>query len=119
MKTSSGDFHSVNDRFNMFNSILSEYETYNISGGSLHIYLEDGNKSVDDIKFCRDYAERNKDWIGVYLCEELLFFGEEFIQLLIEEDSLSAFTTWNSRHPVNFEEQQHLLEQDIKRINGP
>lgn len=95
---SSGDFHSVNDRFDMFNSILNEYMTYNVSGGSLHIYLEDGNKGIDNIKFCRDYAEKRKDWIGVYLCEELLFFGDEFITLLIEKDSLYAFATWVQRN---------------------
>jgi hypothetical protein len=98
MKTNVGQFNSVDDRFNMFNSVLDEYTTYNVSGGSLHIYLEDGNKSILDIKFCKSYAEKNKDWIGLYLCEELLFFGEEFIVLLIEEDALSAFATWKSRN---------------------
>lgn len=93
-KTPSGHFNDYDARFDMFNSILDTYQMYNVSGGSLHIYLEDGNKGIDSIEFCKNYAKEHGDWIGVYLCEELLYFGEKFINTLIDDDILIAIAEW-------------------------
>lgn len=89
-----GRFNDYDARFDMFNSVLNTYEMYNISGGSLHIYLEDGNKDIISIEFCKNYAKENNDWIGVYLCEELLHFGEKFIKTLIDDDIWIAIAEW-------------------------
>lgn len=41
-------------------------------GGSLHIYLDDGNWSLSSIVHCREWAIERKDTDGVALCELLL-----------------------------------------------
>lgn len=96
-RTSFGRFDFYDQRFDMFNQLLNVYEQYNVSGGSLHIYLEDGNKGVGNIEFCKKYALENGDLIGAHLCNELLYFGEEFINNLIDEDIHLAWAVWKSR----------------------
>jgi len=44
----------------------------NDAGGSLHIVLDDGNISDDDVTFCINYAKKKGDTKGVELAEILL-----------------------------------------------
>lgn len=89
-----GRFKYDHERFRMFNDILNTYLEHNVSGGSLHIYLDDGNKGVSNLEFCRNYAFEHKDWIGVYLCDEFLYYGEKFIDDYIDYDIHVAYAFW-------------------------
>ena len=44
----------------------------NGAGGSLHLVLDDGNVSDDNVKFCIDYAEKKGDTEGAALGRKLL-----------------------------------------------
>lgn len=41
-------------------------------GGNLHIVLDDGNVSDDDVRFCLELAKKAGDLDGVELAEKLL-----------------------------------------------
>lgn len=75
--------------------LFSLYLEQNCSAGSLHIVLDDGNKSKADIEFCIKYAVDNQDYLGAYLGQILLQIPEknlkenQFIEDALEE------ATWN------------------------
>lgn len=52
--------------------LVLEYCSRNLTGGSLHIVLDDGNIDDDDILFCREYAVEQDDESGVELADLLL-----------------------------------------------
>lgn len=56
----------------LFRTIYNAYLDENPAGGSLHIVLSDGNNSDDDIIFCMEKAMERKDWVAVYLAENML-----------------------------------------------
>lgn len=43
----------------------------NLAGGNLHVVLDDGNLDDRFIFFCREQAEAEADWLGVYICDWL------------------------------------------------
>ncbi len=48
------------------------YAAGNLSGGSLHIVLDDGNTARGHVEWCRDYARGCLDADGFDLAEDLL-----------------------------------------------
>lgn len=57
--------------------VVSDFTDYrekpgNGAWGSLHIVLDDGNVTDDDVRFCIDWAEHNGDSDGKRLGEVLL-----------------------------------------------
>jgi len=55
-------------------NFIEEYKDMedNSTGGSLHIYTDDGNCEDDSIEFCIEYAKDGKDIFGVALGKLLL-----------------------------------------------
>ena len=47
------------------------YYSFHPAGGSLHIVLDDGNISYDDLEFCAAFANTEKDYFGYALSKEL------------------------------------------------
>lgn len=52
--------------------LVEEYMSRNLTGGSLHIVLEDGNIDNDDVLFCKEYAIEQGDLFGIELADILL-----------------------------------------------
>ena len=50
-----------------FYEIYTMYLQMNITGGSLHIVLDDGNNSDDSIEFCYNYAKERGDVAGMLI----------------------------------------------------
>lgn len=48
----------------------------NISGGSLHICLDDGNLSQTDLIYCQNFAKEEGDYFGYFLATLMLEFTE-------------------------------------------
>lgn len=60
-------------------SVLAKARTYyeaHPAGGSLHIVLADGNIEADHVRFCVEYAQKEKDAEGEALAMELLCLTE-------------------------------------------
>ena len=75
----------------IFDFITYYYEELeNRTGGSLHIVLDDGNVEHSNIFYCREYALKNEDSFGVFLCDILRLFSEKEL-----EDMYS--TSWGAR----------------------
>lgn len=55
-----------------FKMIYEEYVEQNITGGSLHIVLDDGNNEDDHIEFCFNYAKEHGDVAGMYIASKLI-----------------------------------------------
>ena len=47
----------------------------NLSGGSLHIVLDDGNVRDCDVRYCVEFAQKRCDSDGVSLAETLLLMS--------------------------------------------
>ena len=64
-----------------------------ITGGPLHIWLDDGNCDTDDILFClkqcQEQPERIESRIGTYICKE-------YLKMSIEERSVFEWL-WRGR----------------------
>ena len=62
------------------------FDLDNMSGGNLHIALDDGNLSEGNINFCQEEAEKNNDSFGVFLCRLIREFTEEELEELYYKD---------------------------------
>lgn len=62
------------------------FDLDNMSGGNLHIALDDGNLSEGNIHFCQEEAEQNNDSFGIFLCRLMREFTEEELEKLYEKD---------------------------------
>ena len=61
-------------------------ELGNISGGYLHIALDDGNLSFSDIEFCIEECLKNNDSFGFFLGNLMLKFTEEELEAMYDDD---------------------------------
>ena len=68
------------DSVSTIKELFSLYLEQNITAGSLHIVLDDGNISKSDIEFCINYAVEHKDYLGAYLGEILLQIPESILK---------------------------------------
>lgn len=57
----------------------------NETGGSLHIALDDGNLTDDDLRWCVHHARERGDHDAVWIAARLLTFNQEARADLIEE----------------------------------
>jgi hypothetical protein len=53
-------------------ALAKRYHERNVVWGSLHVVLEDGNTSDDNVRFCIEWAEQERDADGVTLAKWLL-----------------------------------------------
>ena len=53
-------------------SYINEYYNEHITGGCLHIVLDDGNYEDEHVKFCVDYAIKRHDLAAEEIARELL-----------------------------------------------
>lgn len=68
------------------NSLFGAYYAANVTWGSLHIALDDGNCKRSDFEFCLNYAVQHKDYLGAYLASVILSMPDYLIAEL-EQDS--------------------------------
>lgn len=59
-------------------------ELGNVTGGSLHIVLSDGNIKPGHIKYCLGYAELSNDHVGAALAKCLLELTDKQVQEVYE-----------------------------------
>jgi hypothetical protein len=57
----------------------------NITAGSLHIVLSDGNIEREYIDFCLKFAKERRDWVGVALAKCLLELKPEDVEKIYKE----------------------------------
>lgn len=55
-------------------------ELGNGTGGTLHIALDDGNVSENDIWFCQEYAQKNNDHFGYFIATLMRYFTEDELE---------------------------------------
>lgn len=72
------------------------FDLDNMSGGNLHISLDDGNLKEVDIFFCQEEAKKNNDSFGVFLTRLMREFTEEELEELYEKDWFGMNTENNS-----------------------
>ena len=53
------------------------YLRENLTGGSLHIVLDDGNTEDDHVKWCEEHAIKEGDPAGAFLARALLLLPED------------------------------------------
>ena len=58
----------------------------NYAGGNLHIVLDDGNIEHANIRWCKKECKKNNDSIGRVICDILLQYTEEELQIMYDED---------------------------------
>ena len=56
----------------MLDLVISAYYQKYLTGGSLHIVLDDGNWHRSDIEFCLSIAEEKHDYVGISIAKLLL-----------------------------------------------
>lgn len=56
----------------MLDSVIEAYYERNVTGGSLHIVLDDGNWRRDHIEFCLEWARNHDDPVGEAISKLLL-----------------------------------------------
>ena len=61
----------------MIDAFYNLSDTKNITGGTLHIVLDDYNTEDEHVEWCRKHAQEKGDADGVYLAELLQQFTEQ------------------------------------------
>lgn len=51
---------------------IRSYYHYNAAGGSLHIVLDDGNIEDSSVRWCYEFAKKEKDLPAVRIAKQLL-----------------------------------------------
>lgn len=64
-------------------SIVNNYQQCEVTGGSLHIVLENAN--YDCINGCLNFAKQNNDIIAIEIIKLLQGFTEEEIEIIVDK----------------------------------
>lgn len=70
------------DNYEMIVALIKCYLMQYVTGGSLHVTLEDGNWSRADLAFCERYAEERKDWPGAMIAALLQQLTDDELAVL-------------------------------------
>lgn len=79
----------------LLKDILEAYCTVHVTGGSLHVVLDEGDWKRESIEHCLIYAAKVSDHIGVAICNMLLEAPDQFIKDCDELDWLLACERWS------------------------
>lgn len=71
------DLNEKQQKALMLAVLIEKYTETEITGGSLHIILDDCNTTDKDVLFCLEHSKNKKDFWGEQLCNLLLCFSEE------------------------------------------
>ncbi len=56
--------------------LFADYYSKNASWGSLHIVMDDGNVTDDNVRFCKEWARKENDKEGERLSDILLLMSK-------------------------------------------
>ena len=68
------------DDLDMLDAVIKAYYQRNSTGGSLHVFLDDGNCDRETLLFCRDRARERDDPIGEAIATMLLRAPDDVIE---------------------------------------
>ena len=81
----------------MLNAFIQAYYERHITGGSLHIVLDDGNWKRSNIEFCLTVATERDDHAGVAIAKMLLQAPDSVLAACDDLGILMAFEGWKDQ----------------------
>lgn len=82
------------DDLDMLDGVIQAYWQRHVTGGSLHIVLDDGNWNRRSIDFCAGFAKERSDFVGEAIAKLLLQAPDEVIQECKEIGWQFGLQTW-------------------------